>query len=488
MTPPANLIFFQSDNHTRSALGCYGHPVAQTPVLDRLATLGTRFASAYSGSPLCCPARACIATGCFPHQTGYWDNIHAYDGARPSWMRRLRDAGQTVTAIGKLHYRTAGADHGFSEEIIPMHIVEGRGQVSSLLRWCGEEPPMLAQRDVYLTEIGVGTSEYQQYDAKVTQRAIEWLRENARQDRPWTLLVSYTSPHPPFRVPARFADLYSPERMPLPPQFRDGERSVHPVDEIHRASKNYVDMWDEHHIRRIAAGYFGLISFLDDQIGQVMAAAEELDLLRGTRVLYSSDHGEMLGAKGLFGKSCLYEDSLGVPLVLAGPGVPAGTTAAQPVSHVDLFPTILDGAGVALASDDRDLPGKSLWPAIGGSTAHREIFAEYHAAGSTSGSFMLRDGDRKLIYHVGAQPQLFDLRKDPDEARDISGTDATEVARLVEKLRAICDPEEVDGRAKRDQQAMTEKFGGTEAIKKAGVFRRSPPPGQQPDYRVNAGA
>jgi choline-sulfatase len=90
-----------------------------------------------------------------------------------------------------------------------------------------------------------------------------------------------------------------------------------------------------------------------------VAAAEELDLLHGTRVLYSSDHGEMLGAKGLFGKSCLYEDSVGVPLILAGPGVPAGATVAQPVSHVDLFPTILDGAGVALASDDRHLPGKS---------------------------------------------------------------------------------------------------------------------------------
>jgi choline-sulfatase len=104
----------------------------------------------------------------------------------------------------------------------------------------------------------------------------------------------------------------------------------------------------------------------------------------------------------------------------------------------------------------------------------------------TSGSFMLRDGNLKLIYHVGAESQLFDLHKDPRETCDISGTGAAgEVARLVQKLRAICDPEEVDRRAKRDQQAMTEKFGGTDAIKKAGVFRRSPPSGEQPDYRVS---
>lgn len=486
MTRPANLIVFQSDNHARRMLGCDGHPLVRTPVLDRLAARGVRFTSACSASPLCCPARASLATGRFPHQTGYWDNVFAYDGRLPSWMRRLREGGQTVTSIGKLHYRSAADDNGFSEEIIPMHIVGGRGQVSALLRWCGDEPPMLAQREVYLRETGVGTSEYQDYDLEVTRRAIDWLRANVRQQRPWTLVVSYTAPHPPFRAPKRLMDLYPVERMPLPLQFHDAERPRHPVLETLRASKNYVDMWDEHDLRRIAAGYCALITFLDEQIGQVLAATEKFGLLDNTRILYTSDHGEMAGAHGLFGKSCLYEDSVSAPLILAGPGIPSGKTVGELVSHVDLFPTILEGAGIACADADRDLPGVSLWPAIGGRDRTRHVFAEYHATGSRAGSFMLRAGDWKLLYHVGAPPQLFNLAADPGELHDLADpAHAGEVARMECLLRAVCDPEAVDRRARDDQRRRADSIGGGEAIRKAGIFRRSPPPGVAPDYRVS---
>jgi choline-sulfatase len=123
MTEPRNLVYFQSDNHNRSYLGCYGHGLARTPVLDRMAGRGVRFANAYAASALCCPARASLATGRFPHQTGYWDNAIVYDGRVPSWMHRLRGQGHHVASVGKLHYRSGDDDNGFAEELLPMHIL-----------------------------------------------------------------------------------------------------------------------------------------------------------------------------------------------------------------------------------------------------------------------------------------------------------------------------------------------------------------------------
>jgi choline-sulfatase len=480
MSATPNLLYIQSDNHTRQALGCYGHPNVISPNLDRLAARGVRFANAYSVSALCCPSRAGIATGRFPHQTGYWDNVIAYDGRVPSWMHRLRDAGHDVTAIGKLHYRSVDDDNGFTEEIIPMHLTGGSGQLSALLRWCGREPPMSAQRAVYLAETGVGTSEYQAYDEDITRHAVDWLRARVKRNAgPWALVVSYTSPHPPFRVPQHLLDLYPVDQMPLPRQFRDGERPMHPVLEALRASKNYVDMWNEHDLRRIAAGYFALITLLDEHIGTLLRALEEAGLLQTTRVLYTSDHGELQGAHGLFGKSCLFEEAVGVPLIMAGPGIPAGRVVRQIASHVDLFPTLLEGAGVAKASADADLPGTTLWPAIGGNESVRRAFAEYHATGSKAGSFMLRDGAMKLIYHVGQSAQLFDLESDPNELNDLADIPQWRETRdrMEAALRTICDPEATDARAKADQRAKAESSGGTDAILKRGVFRRSPPPG-----------
>lgn len=479
MSRAQNLIFFQSDNHARDALGCYGNPVVQTPVLDRIARSGARFANAYTTCPICCPARAGIATGRYVHQNGCWDNAIVYDGRIPSWMHRLRDAGQEVVSVGKLHFRSAEDDNGFSEEILPMHIFEGRGGVTMLLRWNGQEPQALGQWDLYMAKSGVGESHYQDYDRDITQRAIAWLGDPARRsDRPWTLFVSYVSPHPPFMVPQRLLDLYDPQRIALPPAFRPGERPDHPAIRHLRAVMDFRDMTDEGALRRVAAAYYALITHVDEQIGQVMKAAEELGLLDSTRVLYTSDHGELYGAHGLFGKACLYEGSAGVPLLISGAGVPEGRVVNQLVSHVDLFPTILEGAGLSPHAADRDLPGVSLFPAMHGAETARPVFAEYHAAGSSSGSFMLREGDLKLVYHVGLPAQLFDLAKDPQELRDLvaDGTGLQIAARLEGSLRKICDPEEVDARARHDQKAKAAFWGGREAILKAANFAYTPPP------------
>lgn len=476
-----NLIFFLSDNHNASVAGCYGHPVVRTPTLDRIAARGARFDRAYCASPLCCPSRAAIASGRFPHQTGYWDNCLAYDGRVASWGHRVREAGGTAVSIGKLHFRSSDDDNGFDEEIAPMHIVGGTGSLAMLLRWNGKQPPLPGQWDLYWEDSGVGETEYQDYDRAITGHAVDWLHNvGARLDRPWVLLVSYVSTHPPFRVPQRFFDMYPPAHMPLPVAYRPGERPEHPALAHLRDLKVYQAMDDPQRLRRVAAGYFGLVTHLDEQIGEVMRAAEGAGLLGTTHVMYTSDHGESYGHHGIFGKNHLLEPAARVPLLMCGPGIEAGRVVQQPASGVDLFPTIVEAVGGTLQREDADIAGQSLWPALHGDERARTVFAEYHASASRNASYLWRDGDEKLIYHVDARPQFYDLGQDPFELEDLGETAAgrARAARLETALRRELDPEATDARAKADQHAMLERCGGAEAALQAGTVVYTPPPGQ----------
>ena len=167
---------------------------------------------------------------------------------------------------------------------------------------------------------------------------------------------------------------------------------------------------------------------------------------------------------------------------MAGPDVPEGRVVEQCVSHVDLFPTILAAVGTDLSENDKDLPGRSLWPAIYGDEGQRTVFAEYHAMGSRNSGFAVRTGDYKLIYHVGMPNQLFDLAADPREENDllVDGNDLPRAAELERQLRQLINPEEVDARSKADQWSHMEKFGGVDEVRKAGVFSVSPVPGKAP--------
>lgn len=481
---PKNLLVLLSDNHSRDVMGCAGHEWVRTPNLDRLASEGVLFESAYTASPICCPARATLATGRYPHETGYWDNVLAYDGRAASWMHRARDAGSKAVSVGKLHYR-GGDDYGFDQEILPMHLHAGKGAVRNLLRGYNAEPekPDTAWFDMYAVRSREGATRYQDYDRDITGAARNWLHDRGRgADRPWILLVSWVSPHPPFEVPRKYLDLYPVEQMPLPPGWRGEGWADHPAYRHVRRLERVPDMLDPAMLRRVAAAYFGLVSHLDEQVGEVLAELERLDLRDDTRIIYTSDHGELFGAHGLFGKRSFYEASAGVPLIVAGADVPVGQRHTDHVSHVDLFPTVLECVGARPAPTDQDMAGKSLWQTAQGSAATgRAVFAEYHAHGSATGAFMVRQHNWKLIHHVGMPAQLYDLDADPDEQCDLADrADFADVqARLYGLLRAWCDPEAVDARAKADQVARIEALGGADVARSGDVILYSPVPGDE---------
>lgn len=478
MTQP-NLIVFLSDNHNRSYLGAAGHPTIKTPNLDSIAERGVRFENAYCTSPLCCPSRAAIATGRYPHQTGFWDNALAYDGSVPTWHHRVRDAGHEMTAIGKLHYRSSDDDNGFTDEIDVMHIIEGKGALITLLRASQDGIPRRKSHLAIYEDSVVGEAEYQIYDRRITGHAIDWLRARKDAEKPWCLLVSYPSPHPPFKVPQRFWDMYPLEDVPMPQQWSAEERPKHPAPDYLAWMNHLQDGLSEELVRRVVAGYCGLITHTDEQIGLVLEELNNLGLTDSTRVMYTSDHGEAAGAHGILGKANHYEHGLGVPLLMAGPDIPKGKTVNQFASHVDLFPTITEAMGVDMADEDANLPGTSLWSAVNGAETDRTVFAEYHAMGSRNSGFAFREGNFKLVYHVGMPRQLFDLEADPLEENDLlwDGGTHPKADELEAKLRQFIDPEAIDALSKADQAAHMEKFGGIESVKKEGIFSRSPIPG-----------
>ena len=199
-----NLLVLMSDEHNPKFLGAAGHPFIATPNLDALAARGTRFTSAYTTCPICVPARAAFAVGRYVHDIGYWDNADGYEGAIPSWHHALRDAGHRVVSIGKLHFRgRPGDDHGFSQEIVPMHIVDGIGDVKGLVR---ENIPKRKGGDKMARRAGPGESSYTVYDRDIASRAQIWLHEEAPKwrDRPWVLFVSFVSPQFPLTAPPQW--------------------------------------------------------------------------------------------------------------------------------------------------------------------------------------------------------------------------------------------------------------------------------------------
>jgi choline-sulfatase len=480
-----NILFIMSDEHSKRVLGCYGNDIIQTPNLDRLAAGGTLFENAYCNDPICVPSRASFATGRYVHEVGAWDNAIPYVGTPPGWGHRLQAAGHRSVSIGKLHYRNTTDPTGFDEQILPLHILNEIGDAKGLVRREVEPRASCAQ---LAGDAGKGDSTYLDYDRRIREAAIGWLEQAAKSpaDKPWCLFVSFVCPHFPLVAPPEFFDLYPLDKLPLPPAREPGAFPDHPVLRRLREIQNYEDHFkDEEQVRTAIAAYYGMVSFLDDNIGRVLAALEKNGLAEDTLVVYSSDHGDNLGTRTFWGKSTMYEESVAVPMLLSGPDVPAGKRVRTPVSLVDGYQTIVEGVGLELGAAERSLPGRSLMrTAKEPDDMQRTAFSEYHAMGSITGYFMVRWGNYKYVHYEGYAPQLFNLANDPFELRDLA-TDPAHAAARTEgerRLRAICNPAEVTARAFHDQERRIDELGGIEKVKAMKSYPYTPAPGEAPRY------
>lgn len=480
---PRNLLFILSDQHNSEVMGCAGHPVVRTPHLDALAQTGTRFSSAYTPSPICVPARACLATGRYVHETRFWDNASPYDGSIRSWAHVLREAGHRVTAIGKLHYRNADDDSGFSEAIENLHVLDGVGDVIGLVR---KDAPERGGARKFAREIGPQESTYTRYDRNIVQKADQWLRARAAapEDKPWMLFVGFVMPHFPLQAPPEFYAQYSENKVPLPRLNGPGDCVRHPFLRAMTEVLPYDKYFTEESRKTAITCYLAMVSLLDHHVGQLMRTLSQTGLDRNTRVIYASDHGEMLGNHGMWGKMCFHEESAGIPLIMSGDGIPPGQVEDSPVSLLDMYPTFLSALGVEPDADAHFQQGKSLFETLRTPDPERLVVSEYHAACAVTGAFMLRRGRWKYIHYVGMTPQLFDLSVDPHEREDLGASTRHEAIRreLEMTLRGIVDLDQANEQAFIDQEEKIALFGGRDQILKRGDYGYSPAPGEKPEF------
>lgn len=474
-----NLLIIISDEHRKDAMGCAGHPIVKTPNLDRLANRGTLFSNAYTPSPMCVPTRASIACGDSVNKTGYWDSATPYDGKIRSWMQQLGDQNIPVTSIGKLHFRSTEDNNGFAEEILPMHVVGGIGWTVGLLR---QDAPGYDSAAELAEDVGIGNSSYTDYDLKITNAATSWLENKKNSSQPWAALVSLVSPHYPLTCPKEYFDLYDPGQIDLPVGYGTQNRPEHTELKNIRQFFDYDKYFSESKMRTAKTAYYGLTSFMDNCIGQVLHALEKSNQSDDTVVIYMSDHGDMLGDQGYWTKQVMYEQSVGVPLIIAGPGFSAGKQVTTAVSLTDIAATAIDVCGAEHDEQSRALPGVSLRDIAGSpNDPERTVLSEYHDGGSTTGTFMVRWQNWKYIHYVNHDPQLFNLITDPDELNNLAtgGTTHSIAAALLEgerRLREFCDPDEVNNRCFGDQEKRIEALGGRQACLDSYVFNHTPAP------------
>jgi len=445
-----NILFLCSDQHSGQMLmGGPDRPVpVGTPNLERLASTGVLFRNAYCGSPVCAPSRASMMTGRFASDVAAYGNSTVFDGSVPTWGNYLRDAGYLCWATGKMDL-TAEKDLGF-KQVNTSHGHFRRPDITELFR-----RPMcyrIDERELVDGRVGDrGAPDRARIDAGMAFVA----EQSAAPGKPWAAYVGVVSPHPRFEAPEKYWSLYPPEQVSLPnlpPGYLD---RLHPVFQVLRDFSMISTPVAEERIRRARTAYYGMVTQLDEHLGSIIDELERKGALRNTVLVYTSDHGEMLGEHGLWLKRSLLEGAARVPLIMAGAGLPAGKVIDTPVSHVDLAATLLDLAG---AERPAALRGTSLLSLIAGDAkaGPRYVYSECHNEGNSTGSFMIRKNEWKYIYFsFYGSNLLFNLRDDPGELNNLAGRSETaSIEReMHDALTSLVDPDGVTLRAfeKQDQ-------------------------------------
>ncbi len=433
-----NILLILADQLAAPALPFYGHAVVQAPQLAALAAEGVVFENAYCNSPLCAPSRFSLLSGQLPSRLGAYDNAAEHPAAVPTLAHYLRDLGYQTSLAGKMHFVGPDQLHGFEERLTTDIYPSDFGWTPDWER--PDERVSWYHNMLSVVQAGLCvTSNQLDYDEEVAFRSVRKLYELARSsdDRPFLLTVSFTHPHDPFAVTRAYWDRYAHDRIPLPAVGPIPVERLDPHSRRIRAmcAMDEFDITAEH-VRNARHAYFGAISYVDDKVGELLRALEAIDRRQDTIVIFLSDHGEMLGERGLWYKMTFFEWAARVPLLFNAPGRFAARRVPAPVSLVDLLPTLVD-----LASDGQRQPeaaavdGQSLVPLLAGDDRPvGPVLSEYLAEGVTAPVLMLRRGRYKYIYSEPDPDQLFDLEADPLEAHNLAGQPEHAAVQ-----RAMCD-------------------------------------------------
>lgn len=419
-----NILVLMADQMTPLALPAYGHPVVQAPTMARLAREGVVFDAAYCASPLCAPSRYTLMAGRLPSGIGAYDNAAEFGSENPTFAHHLRAAGYRTILCGKMHFCGPDQLHGFEERLTTDIYPADFGWTPDWTR--PNDRPSWYHNMGSVLEAGPAVRTNQlDFDEEVVFHARQALYDAARggDPRPFLLVVSLTHPHDPFAIPRRYYDLYRDGEIDLP-RVRPvpGELDPHSL-RLRAVSDMDAAALTEEQVVRARRAYYGSISYVDEQFGAVLGTLEEAGLARDTVTLVLSDHGEMLGERGLWFKMSFLEGSARVPLIVHAPGRFEARRVREAVSLLDVLPTLAGIARDGMAPEDAGpLDGRSLLPHLTGEAGGHDLaLGEYLAEGALAPMVMVRRGRHKLVHSPADPDQLFDLADDPDEIRNLAG-------------------------------------------------------------------
>ncbi len=414
MSNQPNILFVQVDQLTASALRSYDDKICHAPTLDALADNGVVFENAYCNFPLCAPSRFSMATGQLCSNVGAYDNAAEFSAEIPTYAHYLRAAGYQTALSGKMHFIGPDQFHGFEKRLtadlypgdfawVPNWENEGKRDTNDprAVRIAG-----VCERSVQID-----------YDEEVTFKAVQHIYDLARNDdkRPFFLQVSYTHPHEPYLCRKEFWDLYEGADIPMPRvgALSENEHDPHSIRLLKDFGMLGIQFSDDDVARAIRA-YYGSISYIDSMVAKLMAALKSTQQDENTVIIFTSDHGEMLGERGMWFKKHFFEKSLRVPLIMSGPGI-TPQRVSELTSLVDLVPTFNGLANTSVELEP--LEGVDLMTLLnrGNPPSERTVYAEYLAEATKVPIFMIRRGTFKFISSSQDGHLLFDVVADPDE-------------------------------------------------------------------------
>ncbi|XP_066510876.1 arylsulfatase K [Hoplias malabaricus] len=435
-----NIVMVMSDAFDGRLTFSPGSNVVQLPFINFMRQMGAVFLNSYTNSPICCPSRAAMWSGRFVHLTEAWNNYKCLTPNATTWMDQLKKAGYHTHSMGKLDYTSGG------------HTVSNRVEA-----WTREVPFLLRQEGRPVTDLvgDASTVRVMSKDWNTTDRAVEWIRKSAAAlSQPFALYLGLNLPHPyrteslgptaggsTFRTSPYWLKKVSLEQVSVPKWLPFSK--MHPVDFYSTFTKNCSGNFSEQEIKDIRAFYYAMCAETDGMLGEIIAVLRDTGLLNSTVLLFTSDHGDLAMEHRQFYKMSMFEGSSHVPLILMGPGVKTGLEITLPVSLVDIYPSMLDIAGI---QKQDGLSGHSLIPVVsqGGQkiTHPGWVLSEYHGCNANASTYMLRMGQWKYITYsdgLSFPPQLFDLSKDKAELHNMASGSPTVCQQLDKLLRSVVD-------------------------------------------------
>jgi choline-sulfatase len=443
-----NILMVMADQLSAPVLPFHGNPAVKAPHLQALAARSTVFDNAYCNFPLCAPARFSLLAGQHATRIGAFDNACEFQAATPTMAHYLAHEGYKTILAGKMHFVGPDQKHGFEERLTTDIYPADFGWAAD---WREGEFSFYSPGHNLSTVDESGScfrSLQLDYDEEVEAKAIQRLYDLAREgeaEQPFFMCVSFTHPHPPYHILPEYLNRYDPAEINLPNvgdmPMTERDKLSQWVQYSHGLDKQGAT---DEQVRRGRHAYYAMVSYIDDKVGRLLETLKRSGFEDNTVVVFTSDHGDMLGERGMWFKRVFFDWSAKVPLLVAEPGAHRQRRVAQPVSHVDLLPTFLDMAMNGRAAEwVEPIDGRSLVPlmATGDEDGEGEAFSEYTAEGVTGPCCMLRRGRFKYVYTHGHPDQLFDMESDPNELANIAAREPAVLSQMRQRVLARWNPE-----------------------------------------------